>query len=174
MRCAMTWFLRLPLCVSLLALAIPQALGNGINPPRPAGGENVIVQCTARDGGNITTVFRVLLLAPQPSHSVEIKIGDRELRLYALTEVSGLAVPSEEVSADGLADATIELADSSYRGAGQIKVVSDSKAVRLTGFTKDQQRIDMPLAGCAQLKVIRPTSAGDSGVREPTLAPRAP
>ena len=160
----MTWFLRLPLCFSLLALAIPQALGNGINPPRPASSENLVVQCTARDSGKTFTVFRVSLLASQPSRSVELKIGDGEFRLYALTEISGLSVPSGEVKANGLADTIVELANSGYRGAGQLRVVSDNKAVRLTGFTEDRKRFDMPLASCAQLKVMPPGSVVDPGL----------
>ena len=146
----------------LLACSLLTSLahGNGINPPRTSGAKTVEAVCTDRQSGGETTVQRARTVVDAPSGTIELKIDKSTAQFVQLSQLVRLEIPSGKPAPNGFARATLELTEPDYQGPGDVRLRVGKKPVRLTGFTADSTRVDIPLAQC---KLLVLTSAPSSG-----------
>ena len=148
-----------PVPLLLCGLLAAEAYGNGINPPRPIGAKTVEATCTDRKSGNATTIQRARIAINEPSGSLELRIGKSAARTLQLSQVIRVQIPSVKMTSDGFAKVSMELLVPSYEGPGFVRLRAKGKPVRLTGFTADLQRFDIPLEACKELALKASTSS---------------
>jgi hypothetical protein len=140
-----------PLFLLLGALLAAESYGNGINPPRQSGSKTVVATCTDRATGEATTIQRTRIFIAEPSGSLELRIGKSAASTLQLSKVIRVQIPSAKTMSDGFAKASLELLDPGYEGPGFVRLEVNTTPVRLTGFSADLRRVDVPLATCKEL-----------------------
>lgn len=150
----------------LCGLLATTVYGNGINPPRPSGARTVEAICTDRKSGDTTTLQRARIAVDEPTGSLEVRVGASAAKVLQLSQIVRVKIPSPRLASDGFAKASLELLEPSYNGPGFVKLRARGKPVRLTGFTADLDRVEMPLVTCKELalKASQPSEAQRGGV----------
>ena len=156
------------------ALCLPPAFPNGINPPRPSGGQTTDAVCKDRGSGEATTVRRARILVDQSAGTLWLRTGVEAGRRAQLASIGRIVIApttaEPETNTDGEAAATISLLQPAYEGPGFVRLREGTKPVRLVGFSDSGTRVDLPLARCAEL-VLTTLTTGPSGSEAPTPAP---
>ena len=142
----------------LAGLAGPMALANGINPPKPSGADVIEVTCTNRVTRGNLIVKRARINPAKPAGTMEVRFDSSPPKSLQLSQIRRVEIATGETAQDGFATASFELADQSDRRTGFVRLSSNGKPVRLTGFSPDTDRIDVPLASCSQLTLRVPLS----------------
>ena len=163
-----------PLVAVAMLIFLPPAFSNGINPPRPSGGQTTDAVCKDRANATQTTVRRARIRIDEPEGTVWLRTGTEPARRVQLASVGRIAVASTaaepEINSDGETAATITLLQPAYEGPGFVRLREGTKPVRLVGFSDAGTRVDLPLARCAELVLTTPTT-GPSGSEAPAPSP---
>jgi hypothetical protein len=156
--------------ILLCGLLTTAAHGNGINPPRPSGAKNVQATCIDRATGHTITIERARITIDEPSGSLELRVGQSTARTLQLSQVNRLQIASAKPASDGFAKAAIELNDPEYKGTGFVRLKANGLTVRVTGFTADRERVDIPFGACRVLTIQASTSS-DAEATQPVSKP---
>ena len=128
------------------------ANANGINPPRVSGSEIVEATCTSDADVDSTIIFRARVVAGEKATDLmEIRMGNEPALEVSMSKINRLEIASSAPDPDGFVRANLHLSDPEYQGKGFVKVIEQGKPLRLSGFTKVNRRVEIPLSKCKAL-----------------------
>lgn len=140
------------ICTVFLALISLHANGNGINPPRPSGTETIALSCVDRGTGDSITVLRAKIIGETELSSwLEARLGKAAPQRLQLSQITRIQLPSGKPLANGFSKAELEIREPNYSGTGMVRSRIKGKSVRITGFSSDLERIELPLESCKDI-----------------------
>ena len=142
--------------ISLVAaLPITAANANGVNPPRPAGGNILQADCTLRSSGEHLVLRRALLLTHEGTATLPLnsrETGDVELDLE---DIRTLQIPKSKLDPTGSLKVQATLAAPLFSGNATVKPGTKAAAIEIVGYDKAQNRRKILLTGCSALTVSK-------------------